>query len=302
MAGFAPQEAEALIRAGKAPNGMKVEGALMLMRLPESARLPEGLECEGLTLGECGHITALPEGLAASKWVNVRACRNLKVLPARLRADAIQLDQCPRLKGLHQGVRPGQHLVVRHCPGIRSLPPGLRLNSLVVSNSGMASLGEGLNVGDCKLQRLPYLASFPDNMTVSGGLFLEALAQLDFASLKGQSLESLSIKNCPGLDALPQGLEIAEWMDIAGAYSLRTLPADLECGGPITLTHCWGLERLPEGLCLGGNLNIVGCPALQAVPKSIGFFRGGKALYIDGERVATKWVAPADAPDAGPSP
>ncbi len=80
---------------------------------------------------------------------------------------------------------------------------------------------------------------------------------------------TLSVRNCPRLTTLPEGLTVGAHLNLSYCQSLTTLPEGLTVGGHLDLRYCTRLTTLPDGLTVGGDLNLHGCHSLKTLPNRL---------------------------------
>jgi hypothetical protein len=124
-----------------------------------------------------------------------------------------------------------------------------------------------------------YLTEATKNET---GIHLEGSIDASFC----KKLESLgNVKSVSGyldlnntsLKNLPNGLQIAEYLDLSDNTALETLPIGLRVGRNLFLTRCTSLKNLPNGLEVGESLYLRDCTALTELPSDL---QVGGNLYL----------------------
>ena len=130
----------ALVQFGLADNGSEglikaidymIAGSVGSLNLEgsDTISLPDGLQVEGsLILRNCTELKSLPDGLVVG--------------------GSLYLEGCTELKSLPDGLQVGGSLFLNGCTRLRSLPGGLRVkHSLFLNGSGVQDLPPDLEVG-----------------------------------------------------------------------------------------------------------------------------------------------------------
>lgn len=177
-----PLEASKIIRRGRNPGPMRVNGKLELTgfrgeTLPDSLHcyeldasdsdltaLPDDLKIDGrLTLNNCHNLRKLPDGFTAGS-ISLRNCTSLETLPERLNVWFIDLTGCtafnrwPTTATIDRGA-----LILRSCASIQNLPPWLgRLAQLDLAGCAQikeitdgVSVTGWVDVGGTQISSLP---------------------------------------------------------------------------------------------------------------------------------------------------
>lgn len=195
-------EARQLLLAGEARGPLKFRGRLDLSG-QRNLRLPAGLCGDTLDLSDT-MLTELPENLQVGELI----ARNLPLqsVPASLRVRfRLTLDGCARLQTLPGGLNVGS-LNLQDCLSLEALP-------------------EGLDVCFLNVNRCEALSEWPARAQVRFG-HLSARDCLSLRALPGwlTQVAQLDISGCRGITALPPGLRVSGWLDVAGS-GLTSLPA-----------------------------------------------------------------------------
>lgn len=132
-------------------------------------------------------IETLPTGITVQFGLNLRGCHRLKELPPGLKAGSIDLADCPALQRLPEGMET-TFLDISDCFQLEAWP----------------ETGQ-LNVGRLRARNCLGIRSLPP--------WLGRISQLDLAG-------------CAWFAELPEGLEVASWVDVADT-SIRGLPKSL---------------------------------------------------------------------------
>ncbi|XP_022764210.1 putative disease resistance RPP13-like protein 1 [Durio zibethinus] len=198
-----------------------------LTSLSSNGKLPMGLR--NLDIGSCGAVESIAQEIeenSSLELITIRSCDNLRSLPRVLtKLRKLSLSQCEKLHALpnciHNTVSM-RELFIYNCPSVISFPEeGFppNLTSLAISQPNicksvierglhkLTSLkhlcidGASLDVVSfpCEDMLLPLTLTF---LSIYGFPNLETLSSKGFQNLK--FLESLEIKNCPGLKFQPE--------------------------------------------------------------------------------------------------
>lgn len=202
---WTPAAARQRILKGTAPERVRVEGSLNLSRATGLRRLPARLAATSINLSGCPNLRALPAGLEC--WELLLRNSGVENLPAGMRVlERIDAEGCQRLRSV--GAYQLRELLLGGCVALESLPEGLRVQRLDVSRCPLwRELPRSVvaSVEYLDLSRCPQVTSLPDS----------------FARLEG-----LNVADCPNLHALPAGIRIRSWVDVAGS-GIRELPWSL---------------------------------------------------------------------------
>ncbi|ADV67258.1 DUF6745 domain-containing protein [Deinococcus maricopensis] len=139
-----PAQARTLILTGRAPDDLRVDGALDLSGTARLHELPRTLECTHLNVSDCPNLTVFPDVLRAASvnaartgarelhgdWlvrgpVDLRGHTHLTRLPERLTATSLNVSDCPNLHALPDGTHLSGPIDVAGS-GLSGLPRGLR--------------------------------------------------------------------------------------------------------------------------------------------------------------------------------
>ena len=242
----APDQARALILAGRAPAGMYVNGHLDLVGCKHLSALPEGLSVRRLTLRDCPALHALPAGLRCDELV-IQAVP-ITTLPADLQVRyRLDVSDCTELTSLPAGPKAGT-LSARNCFALTSLPAELELVTVTLNNCrDLDRLPEGLTAASLILRFCPALKALPEGLRV---IYLDIAGcpglthwpdrgsvRVARVSLRGcvgfsclpnwlTNLAELDVSGCANLAELPEGMRVSSWLDIAGTQ-IRALPQSL---------------------------------------------------------------------------
>ena len=148
--------------------------------------LPGRIRCHTLRAGESS-LAALPEDLAVEFKIDLSNCRELRELPRGLRVPVLVLRGCTRLMGLPEDMEV-DYLDIQDCTALTEWPESARVS-----------------IGSVNARNCPQLRSIP-------------------ASLG--PLTTLDLQGCRRIAALPSGVEVRSWIDIANTQ-ITSLPEEL---------------------------------------------------------------------------
>ena len=188
-------EARDLILRGQVNGPLTFRGTLDLSG-ERLNRLPDDLSGDTLNISGTG-IQALPERLEVGELI--ASGQPLQHLPASLRVRfRLTLDGCARLTGLPAGLSVGS-LSLQDCVSLEALP-------------------EGLDVCFLNLSRCDALSGWPETARVRfGHLTLRDCLSLRTLPTWLTQVAQLDLSGCRGITALPDGLRINGWLDVAGS-------------------------------------------------------------------------------------
>jgi hypothetical protein len=237
-----PEEARALIEAGRAPDGLRVSGPLDLEAAAAPLKLPAGLEAPLLDLSKADWMTELPPGLRVTTLI-VDGCANLTALPGDLRAYEVRA-RGSGLSVVAPGLGVDYKLVLADCRSLTRLPENLRVSALDLRGcTGLAALPDGLEVDFLDLDGCTSLAGWPARGAVRlGRLSMRGCSQLEALPPWLGPISQLDLSGCARISALPDSLEVSGWIDVAGT----------------------GITRLPAG-CAGAQLRWRGVPVDERI-------------------------------------
>ena len=228
--------------------GLDLEGCTSLTSLPRGLHVAGNLSLKG-----CTGLTSIPEDLQVSHDLVLKGCSNLEEIPEEIEVQGyLSLADCSGLTRLHTNHYNGG-LALGGCTGITELPENLHVGGeFNLSDSSILSLPENLYVGGNLILSDSSVQSLPQGLQVEGKLFLRNENITEFPEdLK--RLGGLSLRDCPLLTALPEGLVLGkEGMYIGKNTGLRSLPNGLRIEGELNL-DC-ELTELPDNLHVGGDL------------------------------------------------
>ena len=138
-----PEQACALLLAGRVPDELVVSGPLRFSGAARLRELPRWLECTHLDVSDCLNLELMPERLRAT---SVRAARTaVRELPGDwLVREHLNLSGNARLRCLPERLTT-RTLDVANCPLLTELPAALHLTGWVeVAGSGLTALPSGL--------------------------------------------------------------------------------------------------------------------------------------------------------------
>lgn len=211
-ASIAADEAYALIKSARLPRSAHVRGVLDYSAKsdrPLPAAFPDGLSVDVLDLSG-REITSLPRGLRAYE-LDLSASV-VESLPDDLEVSTrLNLAGCDRLERLPSGLTVGT-LVLRGCTNLAALP-------------------EDLDVWFLDLSGCWAVEQWPERAAIrSGQLQLRGCTALRRLPDYIARLSALNVRDCPNLHALPDGLVVTGWIDLAhsGLTDESQLPPGLD--------------------------------------------------------------------------
>ena len=215
------EQAVKLILSGRAPDNLQATGPV-LFRSKQKIVLPTGFTAPSITcVGDV--LDSLPDFLSARR-ISVLGS-SLKHIGRGLKCRSLDLEMTG-IESLPDDIEASDRINLSRCLRLRRLPQGLSTGSLVLTGcTGLAELPEGLDVAFLELSDCTSLRRLPDDLSIRGG--------------------RLSIRNCPWLTRLPDGLgEISE-LDVSGCLNLTSLPETLTVTSWIDIAGS-GITSLPE--------------------------------------------------------
>lgn len=299
-------EAREMIRTGKVPDGLYVQGHLDLSHDRDLTEIPEGFRgCHTLTLDGCKNLRKLPDRLEVNR-LSVVGCKKLHKLPAHLKCDSVlamssgiseipptirvrsvlSLNKCLRLKKIATPLPGRPSLYLTGCRNLQALPANLTVNSLTLDHCAMLeSLPEGLdcNVLDARRSGISAIdhpitvhnevklqeCQFLTSVTgiqTCGVLNLHGCPNLTTLADNLHVRSGLNVTTCPALTRLPAGLSVG--FLLAGESGLETVPADIKVRVSIDLSACPNLRELPAGLVVR-RLSLDNCHGLTTLPDDL---------------------------------
>lgn len=142
--------------------------------------------------------------------------------------DALELADSD-IEALPNGIRVRFQLNLSNCVRLRRLPDGLTAGALNLTGcTGLESLPEGLNTSFLDLSGCSQLFAWPKTGCLNVGR-LRARNCTGFTSLPPWlgRIAQLDLAGCANLSALPDGLQVASWIDVADT-GIRSLPPSLQ--------------------------------------------------------------------------
>ena len=161
-----PEEARQLLRQGRTPKALIVNGSLNLSGSAWLLTLPDWLRCTALIVDDCPNLSVLPSDLHAEK-LSARRCPNIRELDGRisiretinltgsgvkrihadLHANRLQVAQCRELTEI-RGMISVAHLDMRGCVALTDLDAGLHVTQTIdVADSGLKGLPGHIRAG-----------------------------------------------------------------------------------------------------------------------------------------------------------
>lgn len=189
-------EARNLILQGQVSGPLKFRGKIDLSGEKKLTALPAGLQGDTLDISDTP-LTQLPEELQVGELL----ARNLSIerVPDSLRvAFRLTLDGCAHLTQLPENLTVGS-LSLQDCLSLERLP-------------------EGLDVCFLNLSRCDAFYQWPQQARIRfGHVLLRDCLSLRTLPEWLSSVAQLDISGCKGITALPTGLHINGWLDVAGS-------------------------------------------------------------------------------------
>lgn len=214
-----------LISQGKAPDEVRVQGALKIQS-STLEHLPATIEATALDVSGCPNLRALPENLRLRR-LNISGCRKIEKWPEQLQLFALEARETA-LQSVPEGWRVDCRVDLSECAQLQSLPDGFKTGSLLLRGcTSLAQLPENLDVYFLDIAGCTALKSWPQNANVRIGK-LDAAGCTSLTELPDWlgDLSQLNISFCPQLRALPDGLRVSSWLDVAES-GVTELPASL---------------------------------------------------------------------------
>ena len=221
-----PEAARKLIRAGNAPAGLQVSGKLSFAGDTELTSLPDGLTAATLDLSGCTGLRRMPRDLRVRR-LDLSGSWNPEHLLSGLSCYELDLKNTA-VTAIPPDLRVEYRLDLQGCTGLRALPDGLRVGSLILRDCiSLESLPHGLDVYFLDITGCTGIADWPRRGSIQvGRLTARGCAQLRTLPRWMTRLAQLDLRDCRNLAALPEGLVVTSWVDVAGTR-IRTLPASL---------------------------------------------------------------------------
>lgn len=146
-----------------------------------------------------------------------------------------------------KSMRVGGRLDLTKFQGER-LPAGLHCYELDASMSGIVRL--------------------PADLRVDGRLVLDACARLTSLP-EGFKCGSISLRDCPMLQALPEGID-TWFLDLTGSAQFNCWPVRGRiAGGSLAIRNCVDVESLPAWIGPLASLDLAGCVRLTELPAGL---------------------------------
>jgi hypothetical protein len=266
MESVSPDRARDLIRRGRAPAGLRVEGHLALNGLPIT-ELPPGLSAQTLDLSGCTQLRALPPGLQARR-LHLNGCAALEALPAGLRCYELEMRDTP-ITHLPADLRVEYRLDLSGCAALAALPRGLKVGVLILREcTALTALPEGLAVYFLDIAGCANLSEWPASAAVQIGC--------------------LNMRGCRSLTTLPARLANLAWIDLADS-GISGLPDTLQGvrlrwrGVPVE----WRVVFHPETITAQEVLGETNAEKRRVLLERMGydaFIAGAQATVLDRDR------------------
>lgn len=138
--------------------------------------LPEGLEVDGdLVLYKCTELEILPENLKVSGDLKFSECK-ITSLPKNLQVGGfLVLTNCNKITSLSEDLHVPGDLVIQYCKKLTSLPDGLQVDGALRLSSckKLTSLANRLQIkGNLSIENCQRLTILPEDLKVGGSLIL----------------------------------------------------------------------------------------------------------------------------------
>ena len=109
--------------------------------------------------------------------------------------------------------------------------------------------------------------SFPDNLLVKGGVWIDGYKGKLLLPKKLKLEGSFDVFDCDNLNQLPKELEVKGCLLIKGGH-LKNLPETLVVGQDLYLSDCDQIIDLPKKLKIQGSLSLTNC-SLETLPDGL---------------------------------
>lgn len=168
-----------------------------------------------------------PEGLRV-RSVNLSGEQPPFTLPRGLRCSSLDLSKSA-VRELPEDLRVEFRLDLSDCAELAALPRGLKTGSLILSRcTRLRALPEEMDVNFLTIEGCTALAEWPESARVSlGSVNARGCANLPSLPSVPTKLANLDLSGCRRVQALPEGLELSGWLDLADT-ALTRLPESLE--------------------------------------------------------------------------
>ena len=302
-----PDAAKKLILTRKAPAGLRVHGPLSFADDLKLTKLPDGLSVSSLDLSGCRNLARLPRGLRVRKLTLAGNWDPQPLLDTAVDLACYELDlKGSRVRALPAGIRVEYRLDLEGCTELESLPAGLKVGSLVLRDcTSLRALPEGLDVYFLDVSGCTALDGWPARAAVQvGRLAARGCGQLTSLPPWLTRVAQLDLRDCAGIRALPDGLTVSSWVDVAGT-GVTSLPRSMD-GVRLRWRGVQVDARiafLPETITAGEVLAEPNAERRRVMLERMGyerFFDGAKARVLDkdtdpgGERRLLKVVMDRD--------
>ena len=220
------QAARVLLREGRAPAALRVRERLDLSNMTDLRELPAGLSAPSIDLTNCTGLTRLPGDMVAHRLV-LDGCTGLTALPRGLTVYDLQM-RGSAVRSLPADLRIGYRLDLTGSPYLRELPPDFKLGVLILADcTALEQLPEGLSCHFLDISGCVRLTRWPASGALdAGALTMRGCVGLTSLPPWAATLSSLDLADCASITALPEGLRVTGWVDVANA-GLTGVPASL---------------------------------------------------------------------------
>lgn len=172
-------------------------------------------------------------------------------LPDNLNVSVLFLRNCTSLERLPENLN-AFSLDISGCTSLTSLPASLRVGILTLDETNISEIPEfcmdmcqSISAVDCKnLKRIPKIHKI-GRLDLSGSV-IEALPETL------EVCDYLGLVGCKNLTSLPASLKQVNRLNVSQCENLRSLPEDLLVIEDLHIEHS-GIVRLPENLMVGNG-------------------------------------------------
>jgi hypothetical protein len=196
-------------------------------------------------------LTHLPRSLAKAKTLDLRKIHTLTGFPEGIRMEAVR----------------GCSATLVELATLKTIPPG-HYKGLQIKSCGVVTLPDELQIDEgLALEECWALKTLPADLVVKGEVTLANCTVL--GNLPPGTYKSLTIKGCPTLQELPEGVRVLGDLRLESCGGLVRLPKGLEVLGNLLISDCGALEGLPDGLRVGGEVKAGLVPKMVAIGSGV---------------------------------
>jgi hypothetical protein len=205
---------------------IRVGGPLKLAT-PQLERLPEHIEASSLDVSGCPNLRELPSTLKV-RHLNISGCRKIEKWPEELEVYELQARETA-LETLPPGWQVKFRLDLSHCTNLKHLPENFSTGSLILSGcTSLQRLPEGLEVYFLDLAGCTQLENWPNQASVRvGRLDISGCTRVKVLPSWLRHVSQLNVGHCSNLTALPEGLTVSSWLELADS-PIEQLPPSLQ--------------------------------------------------------------------------